>query len=72
MMYNIELNIKEIPVQLIDVMKQVGKNNEFKTFYHGSDHLVFDSDRGLKFSKLISELDQVCKVYNVDYVSLLV
>lgn len=71
-MYTIELNIADIPVQLIDLMKQVGKNNEFETFHHGSDRLVFNSDRGLNFTKLIRELDQVCGVYDVDYVSLLV
>lgn len=71
-MYTIELDISNVKVQLIDLMKQVGKNNDFEVFNHGSDRLVFKSDRGLNFSKLIRELDQVCQVYDVTYMDLLV
>ena len=71
-MYTIELDISNVKVQLIDLMKQIGKNNDFEVFHHGSDRLVFKSDRGLNYSKLIRELDQVCQVYDVTYMDLLV
>lgn len=71
-MYTIELNIKAVSDKLIEAMKVIGKNNDFEVFYHGSDQLVFSSDRGLNITKLIDELSNVCSVYGVDYVDLLI
>jgi len=72
MMYMVELNITDIPTQLVDAMKGIGANNEFETFHHGSDRLVFDSKSGRNFTNLINELSRVCAVYGVEYIDLLV
>ena len=71
-MYTIELNIADCTVRLVDKMKTLGEENGFQVTHHGWDHLVFRSDRGINFTKLINELDMLCKYHGVDYVSLLV
>lgn len=71
-MYTIELNITGISDGLVKAMFIIGKNNQFDVFHHGYDRLVFTSDDGPYFTNLINELAWVCKVYGVDYVSLLV
>lgn len=71
-MYNIELNITGLSEALIETMKSIGSQNDFEVFHHGSDHLVFKSDRGLNFTQLINSLARVCQYYDVDYMSILV
>lgn len=71
-MFTVELNIDGLNERLVKDMTNIGANNGYKVFYHGYDHLVFTSDRGINFTNLVRGLSTVCEVYNVDYVSLLV
>ncbi len=70
-MYNIELNIRAVTVELVHAMREIGEANGFKVHNHGWDRLVFESDRGVNFAKLIDELNNVCRAYGVQYVDLL-
>lgn len=70
-MCNIELNVKSCTVELVHAMREIGENNGFRVHNHGWDRLVFESESGKNFTKLINELNNVCKVYGVQYVVLL-
>lgn len=71
MTYNIELNIKNITVDLAYKLRQIGENNGYKVWKHGYDRLVFESEHGDRFTNLINELSRCCEVHGVDYCKLL-
>ena len=71
MLWNIELNIKNITVDLAHKMIEIGESNGLEVWNHGWDRLVFESESGKNFTKLVNELDNVCKVYGVQYTDLL-
>lgn len=69
--YSIELNINNINTKLLYNLKEIAKNNGFETVERRLDVLTIESDSGINFTKVINEMGNVCKVYGVDYVSLL-
>lgn len=71
-MYTIEINITGINEKLVKIMAGIATNNGFDVMEHGKDHLVFTSDRGDRFTKMINELSRACELYGIDYVDLLV
>lgn len=70
-MYTVELCIKFCKVILVHYMEEIGKSNGFKVTHHGWDRLVFTSDSGVNFTKMINELSNLCETYGTNYVDLL-
>lgn len=69
--YTIELDVSTISKTVINALMNVGKNNDFDVFRQIDDVIVFTSDRGVNFTKLVMELSAVCELYGIDYFSLL-
>ena len=69
--YTIELDVSTISKTVTNALMNVGKNNDFDVFRQIDDVVVFTSDRGVNFTKLVMELSAVCELYGIDYVSLL-
>lgn len=69
--YTLELDVSTISKTVINALMNVGKNNDFDAFRQIDDVVVFTSDRGVNFTKLVMELSAVCELYGIDYFSLL-
>ena len=69
--YTLELDVSTIPKTVIDILMNIGKNNDFDVFRQIDNVVVFTSDKGVNFTKLVMELSLVCEIYGIDYVSLL-
>lgn len=69
--YTIELDVSTVSKAVIDILMNIGKNNDFDVFRQIDDVVVFTSDRGVNFTKLVMELSAVCELYGIDYFSLL-
>lgn len=69
--YTIELDVSAVSKAVIDILMNIGKNNDFDVFRQIDDVVVFTSDRGVNFTKLVMELSAVCELYGIDYFSLL-
>lgn len=70
-MYNVTLNIVGLHDQLVKILIDIGKLNDFDVVEDKGYTLSFTSDRGAKFTQLIMQLSTICDRYGVDYVSLL-
>ena len=69
--YTLELDVSTISKTVINALMNVGKNNDFDVFRQIDDIVVFTSDRGVNFTRLVMELSAVCELYGIDYFSLL-
>lgn len=69
--YTLELDVSTISKTVINALMNVGKNNDFDVFRQIDDIVVFTSDRGVNFTRLVMELSAVCERYGIDYFSLL-
>ena len=71
-MYKVSLNVTGIKFSVISIFMDIAKNNDFEVCFD-TDHgkLEFHSFSSKKFTKLIDELSNVCKVYGIDYVDML-
>lgn len=69
--YTIELDVSTVSKAVIDILMNIGKNNDFDVFRQIDDVVVFTSDRGVNFTKLVMELSAVCELYGIDYFDLL-
>lgn len=69
--YTLELDVSTISKTVTNALMNVGKNNDFDVFRQIDDVVVFTSDRGVNFTKLVMELSAVCELYGIDYFSLL-
>ena len=69
--YTLELDVSTISKTVTNALMNVGKNNDFDVFRQIDDVVVFTSDRGVNFTRLVMELSAVCELYGIDYFSLL-
>lgn len=69
--YTLELDVSTISKTVTNALMNVGKNNDFDVFRQIDDIVVFTSDRGVNFTRLVMELSAVCELYGIDYFSLL-
>lgn len=71
MEWRIEFSIKRCTVELVHKMREIGESNEYEVSNHGWDRIVFESNSGKNFIKLVFELGAACEIYGVQYADLL-
>lgn len=70
--YTVEIDIKELDERLIKCMKAVARKHSCDVHNYFGDNLVIVNNKFDAFISMLDELNTLCKMFNVEYTSLLV